>query len=109
MSYSNSQNIDLEARSWSRVPADSSSLSKMSPASPEIIKAYRDGDLYLLIILFYNSQPTWQQNRSLKSKTSKKGIGIRREDHQVLCVNTELCANARREVRGDLKDSAVVA
>jgi transposase len=27
----------------------------------------------------------------------------------VLCVNTEHCANARRELRGDLKDSAVVA
>ena len=46
MSYSNSQNIDLEARSWSRLPADSSSLSKMSLASPEIspeiIEAYRE-------------------------------------------------------------------
>jgi hypothetical protein len=71
----------------------------MSPASPEIIEAYRDGDPYLLIILPHNPQPTWQQNRNLKSKTSKKGIGIRREiiqrDHQVLCVNTELRANAR--------------
>jgi hypothetical protein len=27
--------------------------------------------------------------------------------HQVLCVNTELCANAGGEVRGDLEDSTV--
>ena len=29
--------------------------------------------------------------------------------YQVLCINTDLCANARREVRGDLQDGLFVA
>jgi hypothetical protein len=56
-----------------------SSLSKMSLASPEIIEAYRDGDPYILIIPSYNPQPTWQQNRNLKSNTSKKVRNTRRD------------------------------
>jgi hypothetical protein len=51
-----------------------------------------------------------------KPKTEKqdwqKEVGICKESqsfHQVLCVNTELCANAGGEVRGDLDDSVIVA
>jgi hypothetical protein len=66
----------------------------MSLASPERIEAYRDGDPYLLIILPYNPQPTWQQNRNLKSKISKKGIGTRRQIIRYY-ASTQSCANAR--------------
>src|SRR5215211_2586445 len=47
-----------------------------------------------------------------EKQEEQKGKGERnmqrgRSVSQVLCVNTETCANARREVRGDLKDSVV--
>ena len=48
-----------------------------------------------------------QQNRKRKSKNSKTARG--QSIQRVLCVNTELCANAGGEVRGNLEDSVVIA
>jgi hypothetical protein len=52
-----------------------------------------------------------QQNRKRKSKTSKGDRNMQRgrSVYQVLCVNTEPCANAGGEVRGDLHHGVPVA
>jgi hypothetical protein len=52
------------------------------------------------------------QHRSNKTEKAGPAKGDRdmqrgQSIYQVLCVNTEPGANARREVRGDLKDSVV--
>jgi hypothetical protein len=60
----------------------------------------------------YNPQRRNNKNRTRKktSKNQQKGAKWNEQSvKQVLCVNTELGANAGGEVRGDLKDSAVVA
>jgi hypothetical protein len=48
--------------------------------------------------------PDTQQNRKRYAICKEFGVFIK-----VLCVYTEPCANARREVRGDLQDGVPVA
>jgi hypothetical protein len=48
--------------------------------------------------------PETQQNRKRYAICKEVGVFIK-----VLCVYTEPCANARREVRGDLQDGVFVA
>jgi hypothetical protein len=65
---------------------------------------------YLPIILIL-PQPQHHSNKTEK-QDQQKGIGICKEIQSVylvLCVNTEPCANVRREVRADLEDGIFVA
>jgi hypothetical protein len=50
--------------------------------------------------------PDTQQNRKHYAICKEVGVGV---FIKVLCVYTEPCANARREVRGDLQDGVFVA
>jgi hypothetical protein len=59
-------------------------------------------------------RPTWQQQKPKtekqdQQKGAKWNEGRVFSVQQVLCVNTELCANAGGEVRGDLEDSVFLA
>ena len=69
------------------------------------------GDHFLIIP---PTIPSIATKPETEKRGEQKGIGIcnaKRSECfiKVLCVNTELCANTGAEVRGDLKDSAVVA
>jgi hypothetical protein len=45
----------------------------MSLASPEIIEAYRDGDLYLLIILLTTPNQHGNKTGTRKARSAKRG------------------------------------
>ena len=60
---------------------------------------------YLLIIPPLQHPTSHTEKHGKKTSKMERGQSVK----QVLCVNTELCANAGGEVRGDLEDAVLLA